>query len=301
MISVIVPVYNMEQYLERCLESIVRQTYTNIEILLIDDGSKDRSGFICDQWQMRDSRITVLHKENGGLSDARNVGLEYAKGDYLCFVDSDDYLETDMLERLFDALKQNSAEIAVCNFVYEYADGQECQRKEYQINKFMLMTGREFMLFSQEEKGTFGVVVWNKLFRKEIFHNIRFPKGKFHEDEFVFHRIMYSRDRICCIPLVGYHYLQRQNSITSEGPKFPDCMEAIIERCNYMLEQNDKELAVLSERGLIVSEKIMREQPKSTLNHKLKKQHFNIVVELYRRGWIKTDTLFKRFIRCKIL
>lgn len=301
MISVIVPVYNMEQYLEQCLESIVKQTYSDLEILLINDGSNDKSGIICEQWAKQDRRIRVYHKENGGLSDARNMGLEYAKGEYLCFVDSDDYMEADMLEKLLDALENNAAEIAVCNFVYEYLNGQECRHHESRISKNMVMTGREFMILTQKEKGSFGVVVWNKLFQKEIFQNIRFPKGKFHEDEFVFHQIMYSRKKICCIPTVGYHYVQRRYSITSEGPRFPDCMEAMIERCNYMVEQNDKELAVLSEGGLIIFEKLLRHRPKSENNDRLKKQHFKIVIELYRRGWIKTDTLLKRYIRYKIL
>lgn len=112
---------------------------------------------------------------------------------------------------------------------------------------------------------------------------------------------MYSRKKVCCIPIVGYHYVQRKSSITSDGPRLPDCMEAMIERCNYMMGQNDRELAVLSESGLVVFEKLMRKNFEREKNSMLKKQHFQIVVELYRRGWIKTDTLLKRCIRCKIL
>lgn len=301
MISVIVPIYNMERYLNRCIESIVMQTYKELDIILIDDGSTDKSGMICDQWKDRDDRIKVFHKQNGGLSDARNTGIKYAEGDYLYFVDSDDYLESNMLENLIDALIQNNAEIAVCNFVYEYENADKCTLCDYQINDNMLMTGREFMLYSYGAKCTFGVVVWNKLFQKSLFQNISFPKGKVHEDEFVFHKLMYARKRICCIPFIGYHYLQRNGSITYLGAKFPDYMEAFMERCRYMLDQNDKELAVLSEGGLLTSEKIMKRYPQSKLKHELKKEHLKIVTEMYRRGWIKTEVLLKRIIRCIFL
>lgn len=177
MISVIMPVYNMEQYLERCLKSVVKQTYSNLEILLINDGSSDKSGDICEQWAKQDRRIRVFHKENGGLSDARNWGLEYAKGEYLCFVDSDDYMEPDMLEKLLNALEKNAAEIAVCNFVYEYLDGQGCQNREGRIEKNMVMTGREFMIFSQKQEA---LLVW--LYGINYFEK-RFSKYSFPERE----------------------------------------------------------------------------------------------------------------------
>ena len=120
LISVIVPIYNVEKYLERCLDSIIKQTYKNLDIILVDDGSIDNSTKICDEYVKKDSRIKVIHKENGGLSDARNVGIDNSDGKYICFIDSDDYIELDMIENLYDGIVKNNANICCCGKLLEY-------------------------------------------------------------------------------------------------------------------------------------------------------------------------------------
>ena len=125
MISVIVPIYKVEDYLDRCIESIVKQKYRNLEIILVDDGSPDQCGAICERWAAKDRRIKVIHKKNAGLAAARNTGIEESSGEYLCFIDSDDFLEPKMLEKLLKALIMEEAEVAACNFVYEYEDPEK--------------------------------------------------------------------------------------------------------------------------------------------------------------------------------
>lgn len=174
LISVIVPIYNVEKWLRDCVKSILNQTYKNLEIILIDDGSTDRCGQICDQFLEKDSRIKVFHKANGGLSDARNYGLSQASGKYICFVDSDDYIEENMIEKLYLAIRKSDAEVAVCNFLYQYEVlGKTPDPYSYQIEKEKVLTGKEFILL-KNQKCVFCVVAWNKLYRRDVFMKFSF-------------------------------------------------------------------------------------------------------------------------------
>lgn len=263
LISVIIPVYKVEKWLEQCVESVQNQTYQNLEIILVDDGSPDRCGEICDQFARKDPRIRVIHKENGGLSDARNCGLDLAGGEYICFVDSDDYIEPAMLEVLYQEIKKTSACIAVCDYEYACDELEDClenpMSKKRDLEEEIVLTGREFMHLKQS-KPVFCVVVWNKLYHKEVWKNVRFPKGKIHEDEFVFHKIVYPCHRIVCVPYVGYHYRLRKNSIMSYcvqkngiistgGNEIHAC-EAFMNRCEYFICQGDAEMARIVENEL---------------------------------------------------
>lgn len=216
-ISVIVPVYNVESYLERCILSIVNQHYEHLEIILVDDGSKDGCPIICDKWADKDKRIKVIHKKNGGLSDARNVGIEAATGDYLLFVDSDDYIELTMCDRLLTAIENTEADIAVCNLFWDYP-------KHKKVDKLQQMDGdvvpktrilEEYFLRSSVAM----VVAWNKLYRRKLFfttENIRYPVGRLHEDEFTSYRLLYTADKTVFIDAPLYHYVQRDNSIMTK-------------------------------------------------------------------------------------
>lgn len=297
MISVIVPVYNVETYLERCITSIVKQSFKDLEILLIDDGSTDNSGLICDKWAEKDKRIHVIHKKNGGLSEARNTGLDIYKGEYVCFVDSDDYLEIDILEELMCALEKNKADIAVCNFIYEYEERMKHHYEEFRIEEELHLTGRQFMLWGIKERHSFGVVVWNKLFKRKIFQKLRFPKGKFHEDEFVFHEIMYNCKSVICIPKTGYHYFQREGSITFKGSHVIHTMEAFLVRCKFLFNQNDKELTILSEKNLVMPLKRIRKIKKQPEILNLKREYIHLIWKMYRKKWISMETFIKRMIR----
>ena len=180
-ISVIIPVYKVEQYLEQCIVSVTRQTYQQLEILLVDDGSPDRCGTICDEWAKRDRRIKVIHKENGGLSDARNAGLKVASGTFIAFVDSDDFIMPTMLEQLLVALEQEHAEIAECDYI---TFSEEVPEKGVLIRKKTVgYEMKEAMSFLLDEY-KFKYTVWNKLYRREIFNCLQFEVGKIHEDVF---------------------------------------------------------------------------------------------------------------------
>lgn len=216
LVSVIVPVYNIEEYLNRCIESIIAQTYSNLEILLIDDGSTDSSGRMCDQWAERDSRIRVVHKTNGGLSDARNTGIELAGGNYFAFVDSDDYISPDFIQVLYHALVTNNADMSICNVGVVNEDGNlilHLNERIPQINE--VISGRDAVLRRFERNDLVHVAVWNKLYRKELFSTLRFPVGQLHEDDYVMHRLLGKCTRIACVPGGPYYfYVQRSLSLS---------------------------------------------------------------------------------------
>lgn len=212
LISIIVPVYNVEQYLKRCIDSLIYQTYQNIEILLIDDGSPDRCGEICDEYARKDNRIIVAHKPNGGLSDARNKGLDIAKGEYVMFVDSDDWIESETCKAVADCI--NKYNVDVVSFgIQLVGDG-----KIYDIQKVKnagFVSSSEAvgsMIYRQREKGLLNYVC-NKAFKKSLFDDIRFPLGMLFEDQDVTYRLLHKATGIFALDSVFYNYYQRGNSI----------------------------------------------------------------------------------------
>lgn len=229
-ISVIVPVYNVEYYLEKCIQSICTQTYSRLEIILVDDGSTDRSGRICDQWAQQDPRIKVIHKENGGLSDARNAGIEAASGNYYMFIDSDDTICPDMAERLYAAATRQNCEIAVCNMVRIYDDGST-EPFYHPVDILTVLDGlQRFETLCQPS-------VCNKMFLAELFRDIRFPKGKYYEDTFVYHILAHRASRIALTGHDGYFYLSRKESILGQpqySDRYFDFVEAVYNRMTYL-------------------------------------------------------------------
>lgn len=209
LISIIVPVYNVEKYIYQCVDSIINQTYTNIEIILVDDGSPDNCGKICDEYAQKDSRIKVIHKSNGGLSDARNHGIDVATGEWLMFVDSDDWIESDMAEKLYEAVSVNNAQIAQCKVVLFD------EEKEFIPDNFIVDAGcfSGLELLKRDVILTAFVVAWNKLYHKTIFSNLRYQKGIICEDEQIIHRILYRAERVCVLDDILYHYRQTPTSI----------------------------------------------------------------------------------------
>lgn len=213
LISIIVPVYKVEDYLERCIESVRNQTYTNIEIILVDDGSPDACPQICDRYARQDARIKVIHKENGGLSDARNRGIDAAKGEYIGFVDSDDYIHPEMYMELWQSMKKTGADIAACGVEKVSADSKP-DVQQIKNNAVNVYTGRQAVenIFD----GTLylqSVVAWNKLYKKELFENVRYPVGKIHEDEFTTYVLFYKCNKVVYNTGRYYYYYQRTDSI----------------------------------------------------------------------------------------
>lgn len=222
LISVIVPVYNVEQYLEKCVKSIINQTYKNLEIILVDDGSTDNSGKICDNLSSMDNRIKVIHKENGGLSSARNVEMKIVSGKYIAFVDSDDVIISNFYEHLYNMLIKYDADIAEAEFLRissEEIDNVENILKENNKNikiSEVSNTGKEAIKIIygiKEDPYVKKVVVWNKLYKKELLDNIMFPEGKLHEDEFTTHKILYRANKIVSSNMYIYGYIQTKSSI----------------------------------------------------------------------------------------
>lgn len=238
LITVIVPIYNVEDYLDRCVKTICQQTYKNLEIILVDDGSPDRCGQMCDDYAKQDERIKVIHKPNGGLSDARNAGIEIATGEYLVFVDSDDYIHHEMIGRLYNALKVYRADLAVC--------GYEEVTEEQEADVTRPMKGEGEILVGDEDKKRhlFGPdfiafnVAWNKLYKRSMFAQERYPKGKIHEDEFVTYKLVDRAERIVYLKENYYFYVQRNQSIMQIGfsQKRLHRLEAYQEKLEYFAE-----------------------------------------------------------------
>lgn len=216
LISVIVPVYRVEEYLERCVKSILSQTYKNLEVILVDDGSPDQCPAICDACAEKDVRVKVIHQENKGLSGARNAGINAASGEYLAFVDSDDYVSPHFIEELYQLLQDTGCAIGQCRFSYVKGDGLV----EEGDSAFCIYRGESLMeqLYGPEEKATCFVVAWNKLYRAKLFKEtgIRYPEGRIHEDEATTYRLFHEAKKLAFLDraLYGY-YTENGGSITS--------------------------------------------------------------------------------------
>ncbi len=211
LVSVIVPVYNVEPYLRKCLDSIVNQTYRALEIILVDDGSPDNCGVICDEYAARDGRIIVIHKENGGVSSARNAGLKRATGEWIGWVDPDDWIEPDMFEYLLGNILHYRADIAVCSRRLVYEDGKSipvCWEDTELLNKEQ---GLEKLLKNELLKN----YLCDKLFSRELLDRVVFPEGRIYEDIFVMHTLFEKAERVVCLPGIKYNYLQRPGSIVA--------------------------------------------------------------------------------------
>lgn len=214
-ISVIVPIYNVEKYLKKCIESIINQTYSNLEIILVDDGSPDNCGKICDEYQVQDSRIKVIHKKNGGLSDARNAGIKEATGEIISFIDSDDFVDLDMYEYMLNEMQKENADIVICGTKIDFENGKTRIKR---AEKRKILNSKDALIELNSFK-SFDMAVWNKLYKKEIIDGIFFPVGKKSEDYFVMYQYFDRAKKIIILPEAKYHYIQRANSI-SRGKNF---------------------------------------------------------------------------------
>jgi glycosyltransferase involved in cell wall biosynthesis len=208
-ISIIVPVYNVELYINKCLDSILNQTLTNIEIIVVNDGSTDNSGSICNEYAEKDNRVRIIHKTNGGLSSARNAGIKIARGEFLGFVDSDDYIDDNFYKRLYELCKETNSDISICKFAREI-NGILINEPEEEVNIEMDNIESMRQLF----KGVlFRFSVCNKLFKKTCFENILFPEGRIHEDLSTTYKLFNNSSKAIYTNYKGYIYVNRENSI----------------------------------------------------------------------------------------
>ena len=214
LISIIVPIYNVEKYLKKCIESILHQTYENFELILVDDGSPDSCGKICDDYAKNDHRIKVIHKKNGGLSDARNAGIEVAKGEYIGFVDSDDYISSTMYKDLLDGCLSNKADIAMCGR-YVVSESYEIIKEEFvtdNLKKYSSGVAIGKLLLWD----TCDSAAWDKLYKKSLFNGIKYPLGVMSEDYDVTSRLFAKANQIIHVGKALYYYVQRNGSITKQ-------------------------------------------------------------------------------------
>ena len=234
-ISVIVPVYNVEQYLERCVDSIINQTYKNLEIILVNDGSTDNSGKLCDELAKRDDRIRVIHKENGGLSDARNTGIEEAEADLIGFIDSDDYIDENMYELLIDNLRETNADLSMCGHYDVYNNVSEAQVTE---KKTWTLSPEEAIKMVMEAK-VLSVTAVNKLYKKSLFSDLKFNIGKIAEDAFIMIKLLDKCNIVVATNEKKYYYVHRENSITTQkfSTKFLNVIEAYEQNKEIILEK----------------------------------------------------------------
>ena len=244
-VSIIVPVYQVEKYIRQCVDSILAQTFTDFELILVDDGSKDKSGQICDEYARMDTRVKVIHKESGGAADTRNRGMDQAVGNYVMFVDSDDYIAPTMLECLYRNMLNENADIAACNYLYFFENDRQ---KDFVTDvKSEVLTGSEIFYYKKNERNYgYWTVVWNKLMKRETVGKVRFRSGKYYEDEFWANEIYQMDIKIVTIPECLYYYRQHENSTMRQKKiaRSLDLIEAYQERIYiYLKEQKYAEQA----------------------------------------------------------
>ena len=213
LLSIIVPVYKVESYLQKCIDSILAQTLTDFELILVEDGSPDGCPALCDAAAAKDARVRVLHQKNGGLSAARNAGLDVARGEWIGFVDSDDYIAPEMYETLYKAVQSTGADLALCDYVKVDETGALCTQTHVAVPQKSL-TGRELL---QKAYWTTVQIAWNKLYRRSLFAQLRYPVGKLNEDFFVIPEICLNTQRAVVVPEVLYYYVQRSDSIMGKS------------------------------------------------------------------------------------
>ncbi len=244
MLSIIVPVYKTKQYLDKCVSSLIAQTYRDTEIILVDDGSPDECPKMCDEWAKKDARIKVVHRENGGLSAARNSGLEIATGDYIAFIDSDDYIDENMFSLLMSAATANNADIAECAYIkVGESEKEEAQaRSDAEKSEEVLAFNAENAMEELIRERSIHQVVWNKIYSKKVLEGLSFREGRLNEDEFFTYRAVGNSEIVISLKAQLYFYVQHENSIMSSGYSVRrlDAVEALKERMDYVEEKFPK-------------------------------------------------------------
>ncbi len=278
LVSVIIPVYKVENYLKRCVDSVLAQTYENIEIILVDDGSPDNCGEMCDEYARADSRVVVIHKENGGVSAARNIGVERSHGEYVTFVDSDDYISPDYVEYLYSLLFDNDADVAIAGF--NKTSDDSCDFASDSENNVKIINGKEaceklldgmrFMQF---------VTPWVKLFKRKIIHKYPFPVGRRYEDEATLYKIYYSACRVAYSDKVLYAYYDNLSSyMNTRGGEFKkDWFSVMYERAEFFAANNEKKLSRRAYKILI------RYLANDSLNYKRRSDE--LLYDIAKKKW----------------
>lgn len=284
LVSVIVPVYNVERYLADCVESILQQTYSDFELILVDDGSPDNCGKICDEFSKKDPRIKVIHQQNCGLSAARNNGINVAKGDFFTFIDSDDFVFPHYLERLVELCERNGADISVCSSI-------RCSSKDSLKNVSEKSTKNCIEVFERDKMNVFfttkkiNTTAWGKLYKRFIFDEIRYPVNKYNEDVFVTYKAIHIANKVACCDYQGYVYRINEMSIINESfsLKKLDSIEGCLERAQF-IERNYPDMKKYAYRGVIYScNQVLLSMAKSNV---YSIDVLNNLQKIYRNYWM---------------
>lgn len=273
-ITVAVAVYNSEAYLERAILSILGQTYRNLEVILVDDGSTDGCGAICDRFASQDPRVRVIHKKNGGLFSTRNAGMEAATGDYLAFVDGDDWLDPQMYEQMLSAMKEQDAQLAVCRYRQIYRDGT----KDLSTGRLAVMEGQEMLAKYLEEEEAFQIqnAAWNKLYKRSILNGLRFP-ARWYEDMLYTVQLLNCPARSVYLDQAYYNYVcDRSESIMNRGLNekiFTDLIPNLYDRSAYLRGIGREDLALVQDyflykRLLLFYTQVVRSRDPEKKRHK---------------------------------
>ncbi|SHJ33447.1 glycosyltransferase family 2 protein [Pseudobutyrivibrio xylanivorans] len=300
LISVIVPVYNAEKFLDYCISSIMKQTYQNFELILIDDGSKDSSGAICDEWYKKDSRVKVVHQSNSGVAATRNKGLDMAKGDYICFIDNDDFVKENYLETFIIAMNKTNSDIVMCDIAsVKLSEAETPLDKVIQLDPKGCLSwltnpiSREYVIM---------VVLWNKMYKRNIFTDLRFEKGKFHEDEFMINNILRTVEKVTFVPLQNYVYRTNETSITGEKNKSAlyhlEFVDAYIERikiANELDEDGEKDFVLSLVKWIFIKLAQYYKDGNVNMQNAVKKKYAEVYAEYSHLLSDKQKAKYKMF------
>lgn len=250
LITIVVPVYNVEKFLPKCVENIIGQSYKNLEIILVDDGSTDSCPLLCDKFQKDDERVKVIHKKNGGLSDARNKGIESATGKYLTVIDSDDYVSSDFIEYLYKLLETNSADISVCQRMNVSEEGKRLGSPK--TVQDLVINGNNNCMKAFFTNEAIDTVAWGKLYKTELFNDVKYPYGKYHEDVYTTYLLISKCNKIAIGSEAKYYYRQRSTSISKSSfqVKHLDAVDGAIQRSKF-INKNYPNLSKWANAGII--------------------------------------------------
>lgn len=300
-VSVVVPVYNTEKYLQRCIQSILGQTYERLELILIDDGSTDSSGTLCDAAAQKDSRVKVLHKENEGAGEARNYGINMAEGDYICFVDSDDYIAHRYIEIMLKTAERYDCGLVQCNFLFGGEQNYSFFKEENDEEKPLILNNREAF----ETRKT-KIIICAKLYKIELFQNIRYPKLSIHDDEFVTYKLIYNSSRVALLNQALYYYYNTNDSIMRTRKEYypENFIAAYDERIQYFRDRGEKQLELISYKekcvrlAQIYGKCIRDKNNKNDKKHLLELYHKDYKIAKKARMSKKETAFLKGFLIC---
>lgn len=299
-ISIIVPVYKAEQFLHKCIDSLLDQTFSDFELILVDDGSPDGSGAICDEYAVRDNRVRVIHQQNQGQSVARNNAMEQMQGTWVMFVDSDDWMHPEALERLYKAVQVCGVKISVCGYADTTGADPEILPEALAVE---MWTPKDFYM----QRFINATVCWGKLYHRDCFENIRFPVGKYIDDEYFTYRLLFAQEQLAVIPAALYAYFVNPNSITKRAwnPRRLDAWGAYEEQLAFFEALGDEDLVRFRYRGYLENAMVNLREAENSPGipgidekiHEMKKHIRKLIPRAWKRGcmdfWIDYDLLYQ--------